>query len=159
MHVTTQRRQRQWYNEYSLRQLRTMGSEAPVGGDGGVTTVVVVVVVARRAVAIIANCVAHRTVAIVANFVSHHTIAINVVVIIAHRYSHRRCRPSPKTSSLPSSSISSPVAGHAVAIVVIVGLRRCPRRGLRVDAAAAAGGGGGRRRRWGDYLSMSCVEL
>jgi hypothetical protein len=32
-------------------------------------------------------------------------------------------------------------------------------RGLRVDAAAAAGGGGGRRRRWGDYLSMSCVEL
>jgi hypothetical protein len=28
-----------------------------------------------------------------------------------------------------------------------------------VDAAAAAGGGGGRRRRWGDYLSMSCVEL
>ena len=32
-------------------------------------------------------------------------------------------------------------------------------QGLRVDAAAAAGGGGGRRRRWGDYLSMSCVEL
>ena len=32
-------------------------------------------------------------------------------------------------------------------------------RGLRVDAAAAAGGGGGRRRRWGDYRSMSCVEL
>ena len=28
-----------------------------------------------------------------------------------------------------------------------------------MDAAAAAGGGGGRRRRWGDYLSMSCVEL
>jgi hypothetical protein len=32
-------------------------------------------------------------------------------------------------------------------------------RGLLVDAAAAAGGGEGRRRRWGDYLSMSCVEV
>ena len=32
-------------------------------------------------------------------------------------------------------------------------------RGLRVDEAAVAGGGGGWRRRWGDYLSMSCVEL
>ena len=35
MHVTTRRRQRRWYFEYSWRQLRTMGSAAPVGGDGG----------------------------------------------------------------------------------------------------------------------------
>ena len=36
MHVTTRRRQRRCYFEYSLRQLRTMGSTAPVlGGDGG----------------------------------------------------------------------------------------------------------------------------
>ena len=32
-------------------------------------------------------------------------------------------------------------------------------RGLSVDAAGAAGGSGGMPRWFGDYLSMSCVEL
>ena len=35
MHVTTRRRQRRRYFKYSLQKLQTMGSAAPVRGDGG----------------------------------------------------------------------------------------------------------------------------
>jgi len=35
MHVTTRHQQRRWYFANSGQQLRTMGSAAPVGGDGG----------------------------------------------------------------------------------------------------------------------------